>query len=111
MNVAGITGVIIVVFGAYFLKIQGISLKYFRVVWMGTINNRSIRMAWLTALLVAIYSIIDDQEVEIVDPIFCLYTFYLIGFVAYVTYIFGSRRGYIHMEWKVNWRVSLGWQG
>lgn len=108
MTTGGVTGVLIVVFGAYILQMKGVSWQQVLAPILATAHHRAIRMAWLTALFVAAYSLIDDRGVELVHPFVYLYIFQAIGFVAYIPYLMRTRRGRIVAEWRAHrYRIGL----
>lgn len=103
----GIVGILIVAFGAYVLQLRGLSARDLAAPVRAVVRNRAIRLGWITALLVAANSLIDDRIVETIDPLVYLYIFVGISSLLYVPYLL--RRGWspIRAEWQAHWKRIL----
>ncbi len=66
-------------------------------------SDPTIRLAWAAALLVATYSLIDDQGVSIVSPMLYLVVYAAIGLAAYTPLVLWRHRGHLKDEWRSNW--------
>ena len=68
-TLAGLAGVSLVVLGAFRLQASAQSEPSFRSMLRDMFRIPALRFAWLTALLVATYSLIDDRAVASIDPV------------------------------------------
>jgi drug/metabolite transporter (DMT)-like permease len=98
MSGLGITGVLLIVIGAYVVQTRGLSWKKLAAPIRLALHDRSIRLAWLTALLVAAYSLIDDRGVAIVDPLLFLFSYAFLSCLLLTPIVVATRRGGILRE-------------
>jgi len=103
----GAVGVLIVAFGAYVLQLRGLSARALMAPIRAIARNRAVRLGWLTALLVATYSLIDDRVVESVDPLVYLYIFVGVSSLLYVPYLLRCGWQPIRAEWRAHWKHIL----
>ena len=103
----GVVGILIVAFGAYVLQLRGLSARNLAAPILAAIHNRSIRMAWITALLVAANSLIDDRAVELLDPLVYLYVFVGVSSLLYIPYLLRCGWQSITTEWQGHWKHIL----
>jgi drug/metabolite transporter (DMT)-like permease len=104
---AGIVGILVVAFGAYVLQLRGLSARALAAPVRAILRSRAIRLGWITALLVAANSLIDDHVVEVVDPVVYLFIFVGISSVLYVPYLFRCGWPSIRDEWQAHWKHIL----
>jgi len=103
----GVVGIVIVAFGAYVLQLRGLSARNLAAPILAALHNRSIRMAWITALLVAANSLIDDRAVELLDPLVYLYVFVGVSSLLYIPYLLRCGWQSIRTEWQGHWKHIL----
>ena len=103
----GALGILIVAFGAYVLQLRGLSARDLMAPIRAVVRNRAVRLGWLTALLVAAYSLIDDRVVESVDPLVYLYIFVGVSSLLYVPYLLRCGWQPIRAEWRAHWKHIL----
>lgn len=103
----GAVGVLIVAFGAYVLQLRGLSARDLAAPIRAAVRNRAIRLGWITALLVAANSLIDDRIVEVIDPLAYLYVFVGISSLLYVPYLVRCGWRPIRAEWQAHWKRIL----
>jgi len=103
----GALGILIVVAGAYLLQLQRYSLPGLIAPFRALLRDRSVRLAWGTAILVAAYSLVDDRGVQVVDPLVYLFVYGAIGFLLYTPYVLTRHHTLLRSEWCVNWQRIL----
>jgi len=103
----GVLGVLVVAFGAYVLQLRGLTPRDLVAPVVSLAHNRSVRLAWVTALVVAVYSLVDDRAVESLDPLVYLYLFVAASSALYIPLLL--RRGWplIQAEWRGRWKQIL----
>lgn len=99
----GVLGVLLVAFGGYVLQMRRLSLNHLWAPLRALVRDRTIRLAWATALLVATYSLIDDRGVSLVSPMLYLVVYGAIGLAAYTPVVLWRHRGHLKDEWRSNW--------
>lgn len=107
MTATGILGVIVVVFGSYLLQLKKLSWHHLTKPFIAATHNPAIRLAWLTAMLVAAYSLVDDRGMKYVDPLSFFYLFSIFSFLIYTPYIFLQHRQDIKSEWDTHWFLII----
>lgn len=103
----GVAGVLVVVAGAFILQWKQFSWHQVLSPLRATFRNASVRLAWATALLVAVYSLIDDRGVELVDPFVFLFLYAVVTTTLYTLYVLIARRERIIHEWRRHWQFIL----
>ncbi len=95
LSPVGVAGILIIVLGAYTLRIRGLSLRQLTAPIRMAVRDRSLRFAWLTALLVAAYSLIDDRGVALVDPVVFLLLYGTLTCLLLAPLVLLTRRAHI----------------
>ena len=107
MGVYGVGGVMCIIVGAYVVQARGLTLRALFAPIRNALRDPSLRMAWVTAVLVATYSLIDDRGVASLDPVFYLFAYGMVGGIALVPLVLRSRRSSAAREWRPRWRLVL----
>lgn len=107
MSSIGVGGIMLIVVGAYVVQARGFSLRALSEPIRATLRDRSLRIAWVTAILVATYLLIDDRGVALVDPVLYLFAYGVVGCVALSPVILISRRSRLVQEWRPRWWLVL----
>jgi drug/metabolite transporter (DMT)-like permease len=107
MTTPGVAGILIIVLGAYLLQVRGFSIRDLTEPIRMTIHDRSLRFAWVTAVLVAVYSLIDDRGVAMIDPLVFLLLYGSITCVLLAPHLLFARRAEILREWRLRWPLLL----
>ena len=101
----GITGVILVVLGAYIINMQSLSVRSLLEPLRSMRTNQTMQFAFLTMLAVASYAIIDSIGVQYVHPLTYLYGITLFLTISFTFYVFKTRSREVIMD---EWRYSTG---
>ena len=108
MSSIGVSGIILIVIGAYVVQARGLSLRALSEPIRVTFRDPSLRIAWVTAILVATYSLIDDRGVASLDPVVYLFAYGTVGCAVLSPLVLVSRRNGHAWEWRSRWwRVLL----
>ena len=107
MSPLGIIGVVVIVFGAYVLQVRGFSKRRSATSTQGIFHDRSLKYAWLTALLVAAYSLIDDRAVSLIDPAVFLLLYGSLTCAILTPILLATRRSSVEREWRLRWPLIL----
>ncbi len=99
VTIQGILGVSAVIVGAFILQLRGFSWQHLSKPFVATLHNPAARITWITTLIVATYSLLDDRGVSGVKPLVYLYLIDLVGTFLYFPYLIWFRRDQISPEY------------
>jgi len=104
MTSIGMMGVLMTVLGAYVLQLRRWSLADLAAPLVALRRHRATRLAWATALLVAVYSLIDARGVKVVSPVLYLVAYSLVGLAASTPIVLLKARLHLWGELRTHWR-------
>ena len=101
LSLPGMLGILIVVFGAYIIGFPTFSATHF-VRPIRLLKDRSYQLAWLTALIISLYSINDKLGVHSVHPFLYLYLIHMLTCILFSPYVLMRKKGMLFRELKKN---------
>jgi len=105
MTVLGAAGIILIILGIYIINLRTLSLKDMYAP-IAALKEKPSRLALLTGLTTAAYSLVDKLGVEHVDPISYVYLVFLICSILLTPYIMVKKKEVVKLEWKGN-KISV----
>jgi len=106
LTVGGVTGILLVVVGAYMIGFRTPQWREFTKP-LFSLKDKPYQLALLTALLVSLYSIVDKIGVSRMHPFIFYYLLLVPRLTLYVPYVFMTRHPSIMPEWRRNRRNIL----
>jgi drug/metabolite transporter (DMT)-like permease len=103
----GVAGILLIAFGAFIVQVRGFSLRELWEPVRASLRDPALRMAWMTAILVAAYSLIDDRGVVAVDPVVFLFAFGATGCLILSPFVLIRRRRRLAPRGWPDWRHVL----
>jgi drug/metabolite transporter (DMT)-like permease len=100
-SLIGAAGIALILFGIYVLHLRTLD----RPGWVAplrALGTRSSRLALLTGLTVAAYSVVDRAGLRLVEPGRYLYLILLIPALVLTPYMLAVRRAVLRAEWRAN---------
>jgi uncharacterized membrane protein len=97
LSLPGILGILIVVFGAYIIGFPTFSLTHF-VRPIRLLKDRSYQLAWLTALIISLYSVNDKLGVRYVHPFLYLYLVHMLTCILFSPYVLIRKKASLFQE-------------
>lgn len=108
LSLPGILGILIVVFGAYIIGFPTFSATHF-VRPIRLLKDRSYQLAWLTALIISLYSVNDKLGVRYVHPFVYLYLVHMLTCILFSSYVLIKKKGTLFRELSKNtWPIIIG---
>jgi len=101
LSLPGMLGILIVVFGAYIIGFPTFSATHF-VRPIRLLKDRSYQLAWLTALIISLYSVNDKLGVRSVHPFLYLYLIHMLTCILFSPYVLMRKKGMLLRELKKN---------
>ena len=103
VSVAGAAGVILVVAGVYVMQLKQCSLSEFFAPFWAASRESSLRWAFFTMIIIAVYSLVDKKGVSFINPVLYLYLINIGAILVYGSYILSCRKW---KEIKAEWSLS-----
>jgi len=101
LSLPGIFGILIVVFGAYIIGFPTFSATHF-IRPVTFLRDRSYQLAWLTALIISLYSVNDKLGVRYVNPFLYLYFVHMLTCILFSPYVLMRKKASLFQELKEN---------
>lgn len=101
LSIPGILGILIVVFGTYIIGFPTLSITYL-VRPIILLKDRSYQLAWLTALIISLYSVNDKVGVHYVPPFSYLFLLTVLMCFVGVPFVVMRKKEMFFREWTRN---------
>ena len=103
----GAIGIALVVVGIQVVSLPGLSTSSLGELWRD-VNRGPVKFAFLTGLMTTLYTVVDRQGVQHVDPFVYIYLMFILTAFLLMPWMVVSRRLEIRHEWTVNrWRSGI----
>ncbi|NIS62063.1 MAG: EamA family transporter [Proteobacteria bacterium] len=104
LSLPGILGILTVVFGAYIIGFPTFSVTHFvrPIRLLKVLKDRSYQLAWLTALIISLYSVNDKVGVRYVHPFLYLYLVHMLTCILFSPYVLMRKKASLFQELKEN---------
>lgn len=102
MTVLGVVGILLVIAGTLFIQVDRKDIKnalhrIFRF------RDYAVRMAWVVTVFTAMYSVIDDKGVSLINAFVYLYLIYSLSVLLHMFFVFRkSAKTELANEWRLN---------
>ena len=101
LSLPGMLGILIVVFGAYIIGFPTFSLTHF-IQPIRLLKDPSYQLAWLTALIISLYSVNDKLGVHYIPPFSYLYLINMLMCFIVMPFVVMRKKGIFFREWTKN---------
>ncbi|MFA5147152.1 MAG: EamA family transporter [Candidatus Omnitrophota bacterium] len=102
MTLLGIMGILLVIAGTLSIQLDRRDLKN-TLQAIFRFKNYPVRMAWVVAVITALYSVIDDKGVSYLNPFIYLYLIYSFSVLFHAPFVFrNSSKAELVSEWRTN---------
>lgn len=106
-SVLGAIGIALVVIGIQTVGLPGLSRSSLSQFWQ-SLKRGPVKFAFLTGLMTTLYTIVDRQGVQRVDPFVYIYLQMVLTALFLMPWMIARKRKEIQYEWTVNkWRAGI----
>jgi drug/metabolite transporter (DMT)-like permease len=106
-SVLGAIGIAMVVIGIQIVGLPGLSAPSSGQFWH-SLRRGPVGFAFLTGLTITMYTVVDRQGVQLVDPFVYIYLQMVLTAFFLTPWMIASKRAEIRYEWTVNkWRAGV----